>query len=726
MIGNLSKGGGARGLLNYLLADKDHSGELRPEAVVIGGSVTGKDIDAIMRQYAVFRSLKPDAKTWIVDESIRPPPGETLDRDTWRRIGERWSQSMGFDAYTIISHGDHIHVMASLIKADAKMVSTWMDYKASERAIRNIEKEFSLTEVAKSHLLDKSRQAEHRKAPTMNQLERFERTGNVPPSQIVSQAIDEITKAGPITASEFAAQLEARGIGARPNIASTGKLSGFAYELDGQLITAKAMGRSYTWSNLEKRGLSYEPSRDLESLRSRIAGQQIEGNLENSRGGEQDRSADGYSAGTDRAGSAAVNDLSRGNGQADIRHAIEHRDPFDVHENSRVERRKSSENDEAANGRHAANPRGMDHRPERLEDGPGRSSGASVRAAVVESPTSHNKRRGGSDLGPAGQRIADLAGMGGNRSVVAVEQTLAALPAAEYEIGIFDREKDSMTKRLWNAETLRKSMGFLQRENALGREIFFRPNQTNYILADDLTADQLAKMKEQGFAPALVSETSKANHQAWLKLSRPVSEEARTVAGKEVARLFNADPGSTDWRHLGRLPGFTNRKPERAENNKPPFVKIKEAAGKVFEQAERLIDWAMLEIASRLVQAPTIQSRMQRSSGKPEDFAEKYKTFASQESMRMQLAGQQIDRSRVDFLVAQRLLMDRARPQDIVAAIQENSPKSKERSEAGAATYAETTVQHAAESGRVQKRLAEIDAQQTSQATSHTRGRSMS
>jgi hypothetical protein len=154
-------------------------------------------------------------------------------------------------------------------------------------------------------------------------------------------------------------------------------------------------------------------------------------------------------------------------------------------------------------------------------------------------------------------------------------------------------------------------------------------------------------------------------------------------------------------------------------------VKIKEAAGKVFEQAERLIEWAMLEIASRLVQAPTTQSRMQRSSGKPEDLAEKYKTFASQESMRMQLAGQQIDRSKVDFLVAQRLLMDRARPQDIVAAIQENSPKSKERSEAGAATYAETTVQHAAESGRVQKRLAEIDAQQTSQATSHTRGRSM-
>lgn len=43
MIGAMTKGSGVRGLLAYLLGSHDHNGQLRDEAVVVGGTITGAD-----------------------------------------------------------------------------------------------------------------------------------------------------------------------------------------------------------------------------------------------------------------------------------------------------------------------------------------------------------------------------------------------------------------------------------------------------------------------------------------------------------------------------------------------------------------------------------------------------------------------------------------------------------------------------------------------------------
>jgi hypothetical protein len=48
-----------------------------------------------------------------------------------------------------------------------------------------------------------------------------------------------------------------------------------------------------------------------------------------------------------------------------------------------------------------------------------------------------------------------------------------------------------------------------------------------------------------------------------------------TAAGKQLARIYGGDLASTDWRHLGRLAGFTNQKPERRiPGGYAPWVKI--------------------------------------------------------------------------------------------------------------------------------------------------------
>src|SRR3546814_765830 len=103
--------------------------------------------------------------------------------------------------------------------------------------------------------------------------------GKASPSEQVADVI-EATIGRETTVSEFIEALEAAGIHVQANVASTGKLNGFSYTLDGVTVTAKALGRSFTLSNLLKRGLAYDPDRDLAALRrtsERAADRQLEG-----------------------------------------------------------------------------------------------------------------------------------------------------------------------------------------------------------------------------------------------------------------------------------------------------------------------------------------------------------------------------------------------------------------------------------------------------------------
>jgi hypothetical protein len=66
--------------------------------------------------------------------------------------------------------------------------------------------------------------------------------------------------------------------------------------------------------------------------------------------------------------------------------------------------------------------------------------------------------------------------------------------------------------------------------------------------------------------PCVVLQTSPGHLQAWVRVSpTPLDPALATHIGKHLARAYGADPASTDWGHLGRLAGFTNRKPTRRQ-----------------------------------------------------------------------------------------------------------------------------------------------------------------
>jgi len=69
----------------------------------------------------------------------------------------------------------------------------------------------------------------------------------------------------------------------------------------------------------------------------------------------------------------------------------------------------------------------------------------------------------------------------------------------------------------------------------------------------------------------VVIETSPSNFQAWLCHGQILPKQVSTIAARLLASRFGGDPASADWRHYGRLAGFTNRK-TTIEGRTEPFL----------------------------------------------------------------------------------------------------------------------------------------------------------
>jgi hypothetical protein len=98
-----------------------------------------------------------------------------------------------------------------------------------------------------------------------------------------------------------------------------------------------------------------------------------------------------------------------------------------------------------------------------------------------------------------------------------------------------------------------------------GSHFYIRPSgEHRFTTLDDLNETSLARLSADGFNPCAVIETSAGNFQAWLKHSRVFPKLLGSFAAQTLAGRYDADPSAADWRRFGRLPGFTNCKPNTA------------------------------------------------------------------------------------------------------------------------------------------------------------------
>jgi hypothetical protein len=189
--------------------------------------------------------------------------------------------------------------------------------------------------------------------------------------------------------------------------------------------------------------------------------------------------------------------------------------------------------------------------------------------------------------------------MSGSITKIAVRQQLVATGCEGFDIGVLRQDGRMLVRERWSAERIVAALNWLRWENAVGAHIYVRPCGAHaFSLVDDLSADSLKQMKESGFRPAVIVETSPDNFQAWLNHGRILDCSLSTQVAKELARRFGGDPSSADWRHFGRLAGFSNQKPERRlQNGLAPFVRLRAYNGRVYTAARDFLEEVRLLVA---------------------------------------------------------------------------------------------------------------------------------
>jgi hypothetical protein len=186
----------------------------------------------------------------------------------------------------------------------------------------------------------------------------------------------------------------------------------------------------------------------------------------------------------------------------------------------------------------------------------------------------------------------------------AVSKQLAAMPSELYLVRLIHAQSRCAFpgERLWTAGQLTsaRTVRFLRARNREGCDIYFYPyageENAGYILVDlDVAQPKvLEAMRARGHAPCVVVQTSPGHLQAWVCVSTsPLEPAVATAAGKWLAHAYGGDPASTDWRHLGRLAGFTNQKPaRRASTGQAPWVRLVYARAGLAPHADSLLQSA--------------------------------------------------------------------------------------------------------------------------------------
>jgi len=186
----------------------------------------------------------------------------------------------------------------------------------------------------------------------------------------------------------------------------------------------------------------------------------------------------------------------------------------------------------------------------------------------------------------------------------AISRQLAAMPNEFYLIRLIHSmtHRPAPGKRLWTVQELVRAavVRSLRERNELGFNVYLWPyaegRNAGYIFLDlDQARPQvLEEMRKSGHEPCVVLQTSPGHLQAWVRVSTtPLEPALATMLGRLLAERYGGDRASTDWRHLGRLVGFANRKPARSAGRAfPCWVQLIHAKPVLASAAQQSLDVA--------------------------------------------------------------------------------------------------------------------------------------
>ncbi|EBG8138586.1 relaxase, partial [Salmonella enterica] len=200
------------------------------------------------------------------------PKDEKLTDEQWQEIAKDYLKEMNIDIekhqYICVRHKDtdqdHIHIVANRIGLDG---SVWHGQHSAFNTIAACERleikhGLTITKGLKGQKSDVS-------APTKNEIEQALRTGEKP-ARIVLQNALQAAMVGKPDLETFIDRLQAVGIEAAFNVASTGNVAGVSFGIKNNekniYFKGSQLGKKYSWNTIKGK-VKYDKNRDDELVR---------------------------------------------------------------------------------------------------------------------------------------------------------------------------------------------------------------------------------------------------------------------------------------------------------------------------------------------------------------------------------------------------------------------------------------------------------------------------
>jgi hypothetical protein len=304
------EGLGSEGPCSLYFSDFDGEKRAREIIIDLGGTIPGSSTEEMAQHLLHLASLRPLLRKNAAHLILRWTSDDNPSVVDQQQMAKLHAEALGFLHWRAASHGDHLHIAASRINADGSVVPDSNDFRRGEESRAELERLFQLVQVPPSHLRDQSKYLEHVRAPTQEEMALAE-TGTGSVRGQLQEAVLAVLDSRSVSLPIFVQRLNAIGVDVQLNVAATNRIAGISFSLDGIVMKGSSLGRSFSWPNLQRRGVTYDIERDLESIQECISrhpdGQDspVGGNEHRADRGNESRS------GADRRATPAACELSR-------------------------------------------------------------------------------------------------------------------------------------------------------------------------------------------------------------------------------------------------------------------------------------------------------------------------------------------------------------------------------------------------------------------------------
>lgn len=258
MIANITKGRKATGAILYDFGPGRRDEHINPR--LVAGNVVGTPMQ-VARMIDHIARQRPEIKNPIWRTSLSLPDEDGILPDgQWQVIAEDFIEAMGFAGapWVAVRHGDdHIHLTVSRVDWGGQLLTDRWDFRRAREIADRLEQE---------HNLVRARDRFKAEGPMVRnaELEASNRrrgpNAAVPPEReelrrIIREVRDASRGLGP---AAFEAGLEDAGVSSRANVASTGRMSGYSFTLEGWTdadgaqiwVPASKVAKDLRWAEL--------------------------------------------------------------------------------------------------------------------------------------------------------------------------------------------------------------------------------------------------------------------------------------------------------------------------------------------------------------------------------------------------------------------------------------------------------------------------------------------